>query len=137
MTEANPDRLETFRALNAAIGSEETGQKAIVEIQLHFVMAAMAAGALPSGPSEDDLRALLAEQARAQAPRSEAYALISNAYTYRDIPDADLTAYLDALATDEMRQVYEILNGVQYQVMIERYELLGARLGDLKPQQDL
>jgi Uncharacterized protein conserved in bacteria (DUF2059) len=133
----DPDRLELLKAMSGAIGSEETGRKAIVEIQLRFMLAAMAAGAMPQGPSEDELRALLDGQARANAARTEMFEMISNAYTYRDISDADVAAYVAALKTPELRQVYEILNATQYQVMIERYEALGARLGGLKPQKDL
>jgi hypothetical protein len=133
----NPARLDLFTAMDEAIGSADTGQKAIIEIQLRFLLAAMAAGVLPEGPSESELRAILTAQAKENASQSALYGLISNAYTYRDIPDADLQAYVDALRTPEMHQVYEILNATQYQVMIERYELLGARLGELAPQKDL
>lgn len=137
MMTSNPTRLDLFSAMDEAIGSADTGQKAIIEIQLRFLMAAMAAGALPEGPSESELRGLLTAQAKENESQSALYGLISNAYTYRDIPDADLQAYVDALRTPEMQQVYEILNATQYQVMIERYELLGARLGELAPQKDL
>ena len=137
MMTANPTRLDLFTAMDDAIGSADTGQKAIVEIQLRFLLAATAAGVLPEGPSESELRALLTAQAKENESESALYGLISNAYTYRDISDADLKAYVDALRTPQMHQVYEILNATQYQVMIERYELLGARLGELAPQKDL
>lgn len=136
-TRANPQRVEVLKAMNAAIGSEEVGRRAIVEIQLRFILAAQAAGALPQGPTEEDLRGALTAQAQANAAQSALYALISNAYTYRDVSDADLDAYLQALRTPEMQQVYEILNATQYQVMMERYQALGQRLGGMAPQQDL
>jgi hypothetical protein len=36
-----------------------------------------------------------------------------------------------------MQQVYQVLNGTQYQVMVERYQVLGSRLGELAPSQEL
>lgn len=133
----DPKRLEMLAALNAAVGSEAVWRKAAVEIQVHFILAARAAGALPQGPDETELRAMLDEQLKEAAPRNAQLAVVSNAYTYRDISDADLQAYLDELKSPAMSQIYEVLNATQYQVMIERYETLGQRLGDLPPQQEL
>jgi len=36
-----------------------------------------------------------------------------------------------------MRQVYEALNAIQYQVMAERYEVLAGELAGLAPQVEL
>jgi hypothetical protein len=137
MIAASDPRIELFRALTDAVGSQEVSQRAVVEIQVRFLLAAASAGALPQGPDEAELRAILTAQAKASAAQTEFFGLVSNAYTYRDISTADLEAYLEALRTPDMRQVYEILNATQFQVMIERYEKLGARLSELAPQQDL
>lgn len=137
MRQDNPARLDLLKGMDLAIGSAETSRRAVVEIQLRFMLAAMAAGAAPQTMSEDDLREILTRQAEENAPQTELFGLISNAYTYRDISDADLAAYVASLETPEMQSVYEILNATQFQVMLERYQLLGARLGELKPQQEL
>jgi hypothetical protein len=100
-------------------------------------MAAAAAGALPQGPDEAELRAILTAQIEESADETAYYSLVSNAWTYREISTPDLEAYLAALRSPAMQQVYEILNATQFQVMIERYEMLGARLSELSPQQDL
>jgi hypothetical protein len=130
-------RIELFKALSDAVGSDEVSQRAVVEIQVRFLMAASAAGALPQAPDEAELRAILTAQSKAQAAQTEFFGLVSNAFTYRDVSTPDLEAYLEALRTPQMQQVYEILNATQFQVMIERYEALGARLSELAPQQDL
>jgi hypothetical protein len=137
MLAASDPRIELFRSLNDAVGSQEVSIRAVVEIQVRFLLAAAAAGVLPQGPEEGELRAMLTAQAEANAAQNEIYGLIANAYTYRDVSTADLEAYLEALRTPRMQQVYEVLNATQFQVMIERYEMLGARLGELTPQQDL
>ncbi len=36
-----------------------------------------------------------------------------------------------------MREVYQVLNAVQFELMAERYERLAAALSDLHPQQDI
>jgi hypothetical protein len=130
-------RLDLLRAMDAAIDSGDTGRRAVVEIQVRFLIAAMAAGASDLDMSEEDLRAMLMRQAEERAPQTEMFGLMSNAWTYRDISDADLAAYVAALETPEIRGVYEILNATQFQIMIERYEVLGRRLGELQPEQEL
>lgn len=137
MVDAGSPRLEMLKAMDRAIGSAETSRKAVVEIQVRFLLAAMAAGASPIDMTETELRAALMREAVARAPQSEMLGLMANAWTYRDISDADLAAYVAALQTSEMRRVYEVLNATQFQVMIERYQALGERLGELQPQQDL
>lgn len=137
MIAASDPRIDLFKGLADAVGSDDVSQRAVVEIQVRFLLAASAAGAMPQGPDEAELRAILTAQARAQAPQTEFFGLVSNAYTYRDISTPDLEAYLEALREPQMQQVYEILNATQFQVMIERYEALGARLSELAPQQDL
>lgn len=137
MRKDDPARIDILNDLRDAVGSEEVAQRGAVEIQVRFILAARAAGVLPDGPGETELRAILLDAAKEQSAENATYALISNAYTYREISDEDLRAYVEALKSPEMSQVYEILDAVQYQVMIERYEALGARLGDLAPQQDL
>ncbi|MCR8723910.1 DUF2059 domain-containing protein [Frigidibacter sp. ROC022] len=137
MIDSHSPRLDLLRELDRAIGSAETSRKAVVEIQVRFLLAAMAAGASPLDMTETELRAELMREAVARAPQSEMLGLMANAWTYRDISDADLAAYVAALETPEMQRVYEVLNATQFQVMIERYQVLGARLGELQPEQEL
>lgn len=137
MAEENPARLDLLRAMDAAIDSGNTGRRAMVEIQVRFLLAAMAAGASDLEMTETELRDMLMQQAVEAAPRTEALALMSNAWTYREISDDDLAAYVAALESPAIRGVYEVLNATQFQIMIERYELLGTRLSELRPEQEL
>lgn len=130
-------RLDLFREMSRAIGSTENAVKSIVEIQVRYLMAAMAAGASEYEISEDDLRLMLMEQAGEMRRGIDANSLIANAFAYRDLSDEDLIDYLSALQDPKMGQVYEILNAVQYQIMADRYEMLAGRLGELRPEQEL
>ena len=75
--------------------------------------------------------------AKAGLPEMRRSGLVSAAWTYRDISDADVDAYLAALQSPEMTELYLVLNKVQFQVMVEFYEKLGARLAEIAPQTDL
>lgn len=137
MIEDDPGRVEDLRAMTNAIGGVDASVRAVIEIQLRYLMAAAAAQSGEAGFSESELRALLAEQAPRVRENIEVYSLIGSAYVYRDFTDDEVAAYLAALEHPMMQQVYEVLNAVQYEVMAERYEALAARLTELTPQQDI
>lgn len=137
LLEQNSIRIELFREMGKAIGSTETAIKSIVEIQVRYLMGAVAAGVSDFDISEEDLRLMLMEQAGEMRKNIEVNSLVANAYAYRDLTDEELIDYLAALQDPKMGQVYEILNAVQYQIMAERYETLASRLADLQPEQEL
>lgn len=130
----NSPRLDVFHAMSLAIGSVDVAIRSIVEIQVRYLMAAVAAGASDVEMSEDDLRGMLMSQADEMRTNIEENGLISNAYAYRDLTDEELIDYLSALQDPQMKQVYEILNAVQYEIMADRYEKLAGRLAGLQPE---
>ncbi|MCI2393652.1 DUF2059 domain-containing protein [Aliiroseovarius sediminis] len=130
-------RIQIFREMGNAIGSTETAIKSIVEIQVRYLMAAMAAGVSDFEIGEEDLRLMLMEQSGQMRQNIEVNTLVANAYAYRNLSDEDLIDYLAALQDPKMGQVYEILNAVQYQIMADRYETLASRLAELSPEQEL
>ncbi|PID36999.1 MAG: hypothetical protein CR993_02175 [Rhodobacterales bacterium] len=136
LMEANPARIKDYRAMQEAIGGTDTSLAALIEIQLRYIMAADAARGEQTY-SEDELRTLLMQSEPQMRAHLDSYALVASAYAYRDIPDADIKAYREVLESDEMRQVYEILNAVQNEIMAERYETLAAELAKLPPVQSL
>ncbi len=133
----NSPRLDVFRAMSLAIGSVDVAVRSIVEIQVRYLMAAVAAGASDVEMSEEDLRGMLMSQADEMRKSIEENGLISNAYAYRDLTDEELIDYLSALQDPQMKQVYEILNAVQYEIMADRYEKLAGRLAGLQPETEL
>jgi len=130
-------RIDQYRAMNNAIGGVESNLRAVIEIQVRYLMAAMNAGSVDFEMSEADLRGIFQSQAPQLRQGIEINGIMGGAYAYRDISDADVTAYVAALENPKMRQVYEILNAVQFEIMAERYERLATALADLSPQQDI
>ena len=62
LADENPDRIEEYRKMSAAIGGVEQSTRAIIEIQVRYMMAAMAAGASDIQYSEAELREILSQQ---------------------------------------------------------------------------
>ncbi len=123
--------------LNEAVDSAGTGVRAVQELQVRFLMAASHAGVLENEIDEGALRALLREgedELRASLKESS---LASAAYTYRDISDADMIAYRDALRDPKMQRVYELMNAIQHEVMANRFEALADRMAGVQRGEDL
>mgnify|MGYP000535429160 CR=1 FL=1 len=137
MVAGGDDRLDVLMQMNAAVDSGDVAVRAVQEIQVRFLLAASAAGVLQQEIDEDTLRGLMTEtegELRLSMRRS---ALASAAFTYRDISDADLRDYLEALQDPQMQRVYELMNAVQWEIMGDRYEALAVRLAQIAGGQDL
>ncbi len=130
-------RITYLRELNDAVDSAGNSVRAVQEIQVRFLMAASNAGVLEQQIDEAALRALLRESEDELRLSMKASGLAAAAYTYRDLSDADLLAYRDALLHPDMQQVYELMNAVQYEIMANRYEVLAGRMAGLYPGQEL
>ena len=137
MVADNPGRVEDYRLMMEAIGGVESSVRAMVEIQVRYLISAIGAGMVDIDYSEAELRALIEEQVPEMRRDMEIYSMLGTAYAYRDFSDDDVRAYREALETPEMRQIYELLNAIQFEVMAERYEVLAGELAGLAPQQDL
>lgn len=133
---ANP-RLEVLKRMNHAIDPNDIWPKAVQEIQVRFILAAAYAGVIELRVDEEGLRAAMKEEEPALRREIRASGLANAAYTYRDFSDADLLAYTEALEHPDMQTVYELMNAVHFEVMMNRFEALAARLGMLEPQLDL
>lgn len=137
LVEEGSARIEQYRRMGTAIGGADQAVRSTVEIQLRYLMAAMAAGASDLDMSEEDLRGLLMEQSGSIRQNVEIYSILGAAFTYKDFTDDEVEAYVEALEDPAMQQVYEILNAIQFEIMAERYEELAGALAGLSPQQDI
>ena len=133
----NPERIAIYQAMTDAIGSEDSTIRAIIEVQVRFLMSAQAAGLIDGQMDEQDLRGALGSQADSMRLSIQANSISGNAYTYRDFSDADVEAYLAALEEPLMQEVYELMTAVQFTIMADRFEVLAARMVDLHPSQEL
>ncbi|WP_420011452.1 DUF2059 domain-containing protein [Tateyamaria sp.] len=130
-------RLDYLKRMNAASDSAGTGLRAIQEVQVRFLMAAAGAGVIGLEMDEADLRAFLGRNEEALRADLEQGALTGAAYTYQSFSDADVLAYAEALEHQDMRQVYDLMNAVQYEIMANRFEALARAMQGLQPSQEL
>lgn len=133
----NPERVAILERMLDAIGSEDQSLRAANELELRFLMAAQQAGVIRLRVDEQGLRAAQAEQAEEIKKSMRLSGLASSAATYRDFSDEELVAYAEALEDPLMKEVYELMNAVQYEIMADRFEAVALRLVELNPGQEL
>lgn len=136
MVQSGSARLEAFKRMNKAIDPENIGIKAAQEVQIRFLLAASDAGVI-NRIDEAVLRGLMKEQEAEMAIEIEAASLAGSARIYERFTDAEVEAYAEALEQPLMQKVYELMNGVQYALMADRYEKLALRMADLSPSEEL
>lgn len=130
-------RIGLLNRLTRASGSEDSAIRAIQEVQIRFLMAAAGAGVIELRMEEPDLREALREQEGDMRASIAANALVSSAYTYQAFSDAEVEAYAEALEHPQMKEVYALMNAVQYEIMANRFEAVAERLAVMQPSQDL
>nr|MBR9841947.1 DUF2059 domain-containing protein [Paracoccaceae bacterium] len=130
-------RLELLKRMNHAIDPNDVGPRAAQEIQIRFLLAASYAGVIALRMDEAGLRAAMKENEGALRRDMAASALTGAAYTYRDFSDAQIETYAEALENPQMQTVYELMNAVHYEIMMNRFEALALRMGELSPGQEL
>lgn len=130
-------RVAILERLNAASGSEDSSLRSIQEIQIRFLMAAAGAGVIEMQMDEPDLREAMRAQEDELRVSLRQSALEGAAYTYQAFSDAEMVEYAKALEHPYMRQVYDLMNAVQYEIMADRFEAVAARLRVMQPSQDL
>lgn len=130
-------RIAYLERMTAASDSAGTAVRAIQEVQVRFLMAAAGAGVIELQLEEPDLRALLETDEEAMKAEVEANALIGAAYTYQAFSDDEVLEYAAALEDPKMREVYDLMNAVQYEIMANRFEALAVAMQRLQPSQEL
>ncbi len=130
-------RVESLKRMNRAVDASGTSLRALQEIQVRFLLAASASGIIDMQLSGDELRAMIQRNEGELRRSLQLSALAGAAYTYQDFSDEDVDAYVDALEQPLMQEVYELLNAIQYEIMAMRFEVLAARMAELRPAQDI
>ncbi|KIN72443.1 DUF2059 domain-containing protein [Sulfitobacter guttiformis] len=130
-------RVAILERLNRASGSEDSSVRSIQEVQIRFLMAAAGAGVIELQMDEPDLREAMAAQEEELRASLRVSALEGSAYTYQAFSDEEMVTYAEALEKPEMKQVYDLMNAVQYEIMADRFEAVAARLRLMQPSQDL
>lgn len=134
---AGAPRLAILQRMGPAIDPNDTAVRAVEEIQIRFLLSASAAGVVEIPLDEAALRLLVEEQRPGLQQIMREAGLAQAAYVYRDFTDEELEAYVSALEHPDMQRVYELMNGIQYEIMANRFEILAGRMADLHPGEDL
>jgi len=130
-------RLEIIKRMIRAVNSSDSSVRALQEVQMRFLLAANAAGVIKLKVDAEGLSALMKQQEGEMRRSMQQSALAGSAFTYRDFSDAEIERYTEALEHPEMREVYALLNAVQYEIMANRFEVLATRMAELHPTQDI
>ncbi|WP_299946013.1 DUF2059 domain-containing protein [uncultured Ruegeria sp.] len=130
-------RVESLKRMNRAVDASGTSLRALQEIQVRFLLAASASGIIDLQLSGDELREMMRRNEGDMRRSLQLSALAGAAYTYQDFSDEDVDAYVEALEQPLMQEVYELLNAIQYEIMAMRFEVLAARMAELRPAQDI
>ena len=130
-------RVAYYARMNAASDSAGTSIRALQEIQVRFYLAAAAAGVIQLNMDEGDMRDALAAGEDELRETIKEGGLEGAAYTYQAFSDAEVLAYAEALEHPVMRQVYDLMNAVQFEIMANRFEALAQAMADLRPSQEL
>ena len=123
--------------MQTAIDSDDVAVRALQMIQMRFLLSASAAGVIELRVDADELQAMMDAQSGELRRAIKQSSLASSAWVYRDFSDADVLAYTEALEEPLMREVYTLLNAVQYEITANRFEVLAQRMGTLQPEQDI
>lgn len=137
LVRAGAPRLAILQRMGPAIDPSDTAVRAVEEVQIRFLLSAAAAGVIEMPLDEAALRLLVEEQRPGLRQSMREAGLAHAAYVYRDFSDAELEQYVVALEHPMMQQVYELMNGIQYEIMANRFERLAARMAALHPGEEL
>ncbi|KIC42715.1 hypothetical protein RA27_05035 [Ruegeria sp. ANG-R] len=130
-------RVESLKRMNRAVDASGTSLRALQEIQVRFLLAASASGIIDLQLNGDELREMMRHNEGDMRRSLQLSALAGSAYTYQNFSDEDVNAYVEALEQPLMQEVYELLNAIQYEIMAMRFEVLAARMSELRPAQDI
>ena len=130
-------RVESLKRMNRAVDASGTSLRALQEIQIRFLLAASASGIIELKLNSDELREMMRRNESELRRSLQISSLAGAAYTYKDFSDSDVDTYVEALEHPLMQEVYELLNATRYEIMAMRFEVLAARMVELRPAQDI
>lgn len=137
LVKADSKRIALYHRMSQAIDAAGSGLRFIQQIQFRFLMAASAAGVIELQLDADGLRALQRDQEAEMRMALRASNLAASAYTYQGFSEAEIEAYVEALETPLMQEVYELLNAVQFEITANRFEALAYRMMELGQGEDI
>ena len=113
----NPERLDQIEQMIEAMDIVGSGTAMAMNLGYAMISGMVSTGKMPSGLTDEQILIMLnarRDQIEAEVLNST---VLSAAYTYRDISNADMADYLDFLQSDLGRKLYSVLESAQVDVL--------------------
>lgn len=133
----NPARLNILRQMVDDTDLVEMSVASALSMNLAVMSGMKASRLLPYDIDEAQMMALLDERRPVIRTQIERAYLVRAAYTYRNISDDDLNAYLAFLTGPTGRQLYAAINTASTTVLIGRARHFGALMAEFMAASDL
>lgn len=113
----NPERLDQIELMIEAMDVVGSGTAMAMNLGYAMISGMASAGKMPGGMSDDQILMML--NSRRGQIEAEVFngAILSAAYTYRDISNADMADYLAFLQSDLGRKLYSVIENAQIEVL--------------------
>lgn len=132
-----PERIAAYQNMLDAIDAVESGVTTALNMNFAVLSGMAASGRMSYQMSEAEILALIAAQEDMIREQVRTSAMENAAFTYRDLTDDDLEAYVGFLASDVGRKLYSVMNSAADDIMAERGRAFGKRMLDLQQTQEL
>ncbi|MEM9850599.1 MAG: hypothetical protein AAF761_01230, partial [Pseudomonadota bacterium] len=133
----NPERLVQVDRMLALMSSEEQSLAHAMNMSFALVAGLASTGQLPGAITERQILDMLASQAPQMRASIREDLVLWNVYTYRDLPNDELDAYIDFLAEEPAQKVYGALNAHMNAVMPPLVQGFATRVMEKMRQQEL
>jgi hypothetical protein len=124
----NPERLDQIKQMVEAMDLVSSGAAMAMNLGYAMISGMASTGKMPGGLTDDQILMML--NSRRDQIEAEVFnsTVLSAAYTYRDISNADMDDYLEFLQSDLGRKLYSVLEDAQVGVLTEASRKFGHDL---------
>lgn len=124
----DPERLAALRALERALDAIESETAVALNLNFAMVSGMMASGKLPATLGDAEILALVRQSSPAIRAAVAQSFFATSAFTYRDLPTAELRAYAAFLAAPPARAFYAAINTTLEQAIRARMRAMGHEI---------
>lgn len=130
-------RLDKYTEMIEAFSSIDSSVAGAMNISFAIYSGMTQSGKMPFEMSEAEILGAIASQENAVRAQVRDNIYLTTAYTYRDLPDADLEEYIAFLTSKTGRALYGAVNLATENVLARRARLFGGKLMDLQGIREL
>ncbi|MCP5071724.1 MAG: hypothetical protein GY947_00305 [Rhodobacteraceae bacterium] len=113
----NPERLRQIKSMNDELDTEENAVAAAMNFGYALMVGMTSAQGKPSEMTDEEILNQLRQQEPALRSRIRESLMLSTAYTYRDLTNEDMDAYIGFLQSPVGRKLYQKVEGSRREIM--------------------